>query len=88
VQDRTTLESTGVKRLYELTQQGTYKNHGLHIWGLYRIGMSEPSIASVWEAPSEKVIDVNRNAFMVRYEKVDIITARTIEVTSEVRHTK
>ena len=43
-----TYEDSGVKRLI-------YKNLGLHSWGFHRPSFSEPTIADIWDALSEKV---------------------------------
>ncbi len=79
-----TYEDTGVRRLYELPAGGNYKNLGLHAWGFYRPSFSEPTLADVWDALSEKVIALGGNACIVRYERVGWVTARTLEVTCEV----
>lgn len=84
VQGTPTYDSLGVHRLYELPTKYTYRNLGQHSWGFYRPGFAEPSISSVWEALSEKVIGLGGDVCIVRYESVGSITARTIEVTCEV----
>lgn len=78
-----TYEDSGVKRLYSLPS-GEYKNLGLHSWGFYRPSFSEPTLADVWDALSEKVTALGGNACIVRYERVGWLTARTLEVTCEV----
>ena len=79
-----TYEDSGVRRRYDLPTSGNYKNLGLHAWGFYRPSFSEPTVADVWEALSEKVIALDGNACIVRYERVGWLTARTLEVTCEV----
>jgi hypothetical protein len=79
-----TYDDSGVRRLYSLPSEGSYKNLGLHSWGFYRPGVSEPMLADVWDALAEKVKALGGNACIVRYEKVGNITARTLEVTCEV----
>jgi len=79
-----TYESFGVARLNDFPRERRYQNLGLHAWGFYRPSFSEPTLADVWEALSEKVRATGGNACIVRYEKVGNITARTLEVTCEV----
>ena len=79
-----TYEDSGVKRLYTLPTDGNYKNLGLHAWGFYRPSFSEPTLADVWDALSEKVKALGGNACIVKYERVGHWTARTLEVTCEV----
>lgn len=79
-----TYESSGVARLYDYPRENGYKNLGLHAWGFYRPSFSEPTLADVWGALSEKVRTLGGNVCIVRYEKVGHITARTLEVTCEV----
>jgi hypothetical protein len=79
-----TYESLGVARLNDFPRERRYQNLGLHGWGFYRPSFSEPTLADVWEALSEKVRVIGGNACIVRYEKVGNITARTLEVTCEV----
>jgi len=79
-----TYESSGVARLYDYPRERGYKNLGLHAWGFYRPSFSEPTLADVWSALSEKVHALGGNACIVRHEKVGHITARTLEVTCEV----
>ena len=79
-----TYGSSGVARLNDFPRERRYQNLGLHAWGFYRPSFSEPTLADVWEALSEKVRATGGNACIVRYEKVGSITARTLEVTCEV----
>jgi hypothetical protein len=79
-----TYESSGVARLHDFPRERRYKSLGLHAWGFYRPSFSEPTLADVWEALSEKVRAVGGNACIVRYEKVGNLSARTLEVTCEV----
>jgi hypothetical protein len=79
-----TYESSGVARLYDFPRERRYKNLGLHSWGFYRPSFSEPTLADVWTALSEKVRAIGGDACIVRYEKVGNFSARTLEVTCEV----
>jgi hypothetical protein len=79
-----TYENLGVARLYDYPKERGYQTLGMHSWGFYRPSFSEPTLADVWEALSEKVRALGGNACIVRYEKVGHISARTLEVTCEV----
>jgi hypothetical protein len=84
IQGTPTYEDSGVARLYDYPRGRDYLNLGLHSWGFYRPSFSEPTLADVWDALSEKVRALGGNACIVRYEKVGNISARTLEVTCEV----
>lgn len=77
-------ESSGVRRLYDYPRDRPYRNLGMHSWGFYEPGFSEPDLADVWGKLSKKVLALGGNACIVRYENVGKITARTLEVTCEV----
>jgi hypothetical protein len=87
IQGTPTYESLGVARLYDYPRDRGYQTLGLHSWGFYRPSFSEPTLADVWEALSDKVRALGGNACIVRYEKVGNISARTLEVTCEVLKT-
>lgn len=71
-------------RLYELPRDRPYKSLGLHSWGFYRPGFSEPGLADIWEPLSDNVRALGGNACLVRYEKVAGWSARSLEVTCEI----
>jgi hypothetical protein len=87
VQGTPTYEDSGVARLYDYPKDPGYQKLGLHSWGFYRPSFSDPTLADVWDALSEKVRALGGNACIVRYEKVGNVSARTLEVTCEVLKT-
>lgn len=84
VEGTPTYEASGVARLYDYPSNRAYQSLGLHSWGFYRPSFSEPTLADVWHALSEKVTALGGNACIVQYEQVGHITARTLQVTCEV----
>jgi hypothetical protein len=84
VQGTPTYEDSGVARLSDYPRDRGYQKLGLHSWGFYRPSFSEPTLADVWDALSDKVRDLGGNACIVRYERIGNISARTLEVTCEV----
>ena len=55
VEGTPTYENSGVARLYDYPRERGYQTLGMHSWGFYRPSFSEPTLADVWGALSEKV---------------------------------